>query len=261
MLQLLLVVAAAAAPMPPPGLTQIEARVSVSVTARRLLSVAAEVPRREAHESGLPLAIDVRGTEHPEIVIDLERIGDLPTGEPEAQYARALSRAAIAAPIALIEAEQAARQWAAQILVEAAVGDVELSRALRAAEMAPVIAAPELSRCAQFLTRFEKDPEAAWWVIENGGVAPREAVRLTAVEDLFALRAAAIRALTAPPEGPYVELGGRRYLGSLARAAYRLRAPGAIEAARESLGAFDTIGVPSLRYALIQWRQIPPSRP
>jgi hypothetical protein len=39
------------------------------------------------------------------------------------------------------------------------------------------------------------------------------------------------------------------------RAAYRLRAPGALERLRESLGAFDTVGVGSLSAAISRWRR------
>ncbi|MBI3566259.1 MAG: hypothetical protein HY079_13770, partial [Elusimicrobia bacterium] len=135
LLPLLLAVAAApaasaagpSAPPPPPAVVRLEARLSVSAAARRLLLAVEAVPRRETRESGLPLAVDERGGAKPEIVADLLRLDDLPPGEAEAEYARALARAAIAAPLPLIEAEQACRQWTAQVLVEAAAEDPGLS--------------------------------------------------------------------------------------------------------------------------------------
>lgn len=253
----LLVARAAAAPAPPPDASRLEARLSASATARRLLVAAGSAPRRETHGSGLPLAVDERGGERPEIVVDLERLPDLPPGEAEAEYARALARAAIAAPIPLVEAEQACRQDAAQVLVETAAEDAELSRALRAAELAPAPGALELARSARFLAAFEKDPAAAWAAVETAG-PPREAARLSELEDLYALHAAEIRSRKEPPEGPYARLGDKRYPAALVRAAWRLRAPGTLEAARESLGAFDTVGVAPLRAAIARWRRALP---
>jgi hypothetical protein len=185
--------------------------------------------------------------------VDLERLGGLPRGEAEAEYARALARAAIASPVALVEAEQAARHWTAAVLVENAPEDAALSRALRAAERAPGPAAPVLDGAAAFLDQFERDPNAAYASVESG--LPRDAVRLTDLEDLFALRAAEIRALQEAPAAPYVLFGGRRYPGALARAAYRLREPGALARLREALGAFDTVGVAPLSDALKRWRR------
>lgn len=247
-------VAAAAAPPPPPAVVRLEARLSVSAQARRLLTADGAVPRVEARESGLPLAADVRGGTKPEIVVDAVRVDALPPGEAEAEYARALARAALAAPLPLIEAEQAAVQWTAQVLVEAAAEDDGLSKALRDAEASPAADAPELARAARFLARFEKDPVSAWAWVESEPPA-RGAARLVELEDLLALRGAELRALSAPPEGPYGELGGRRYPSRLVRDAWRMRAPGALAAAREALGAYDTAGVAPLRAALARWRR------
>ena len=228
--------------------------LSPSLTARRLLAADFDVPRREAHGSGLPLAVDERGGASPEIVFDLERLARLPPGEAEAEYARALARAEIAAPVPLVEAEQAERQWTAQVLVEAAAEDAKLSQSLSAAERKPDSKAVVLNRAAVFVVQFERDPNGAYAAVESGA-PPREAVRLTDLEDLLVLRAAEIRALTEPPDGPYAALGGRRYPGPLVRAAYRLRAPGTLERLREALGAFDTVGVVPLQEAIKRWRR------
>jgi len=251
---LLLASFAAAAPEPA-AVTRLEATLSSSVTARRLLLAAAEAPRREAHASGLPYAVDERGAEKPEIVVDLERLGGLPPGEAEAEYARALARAAIAAPIPLIEAEQASGLWTAAVLAELSLEDAALSRVFRDAERTPAAGAPVLGRAAAFLAQFERGPENAYWLVESGAGFPREAARLTDVEDLFALHGAEIRALKAPPDGPYGALGGRRYPAALVRAAFRLRAPGALARARESLGAYDVVGAAALRETLVRLRR------
>ena len=92
--------------------------------------------------------------------------------------------------------------------------------------------------------------------MESGAGSPLEAVRLTDLEDLFALRAAEVRALKAPPEGAYAALGGRRYPGALVRAAFRLRSPGALARLREALGAFDTVGIEPLIDAIKRWRRV-----
>ncbi len=251
---LLTAVLAAAAPPAPPAVVSLEARLSVSPLARRLLLAAADAPRRETRDSGLPRAVDERGGAKPEVVVDLERLDGLPPGEAEAEYARALARAAIAAPLPLVEAEQACRQWTAQVLVETALEDAAVSKALRAAETAPSPAAPELARAARFLAAFEKLPASAWAAVE-AEPSSRDAARLLELEDLHALRGAALAALREPPEDPYAVLAGRRYPAKLVRAAMSLRAPGALAAARESLGAFDTAGVAPLRTALTRWRR------
>ena len=231
------------------------AALSPSATGRRLLAACADVPVREAHGSGLPLAVDVRGGATPEIVIDLERLPHLPPGEADAEYARALARASIAAPVPLVEEEQAERQWAAQVILELAADDEGLSKALHGAELKPAAAAVVLDRSAVFLDQFERDPYEAYWAVESGAGLPREAARLTALEDMFSLRAADIRALKEAPSGAYVPLGGRRYPGTLARAAYRLREPGSLEKLREALGAFDTVGVVPFSDAIKRWRR------
>ena len=238
-----------------PAAALLAAALSPSLTARRLLAADFDVPRREAHVSGLPLAIDVRGGASPEIVFDLERAAALPPGEAEAEYARALALAAIAAPVPLVEAEQAARQWTAQILVEASAENPALSKALKSVEERPFPAYAALGRASAFLVRFERDPKDAYWSVESDPSLPREAARLTDVEDQFALRAAEIRALPEVPAGPYGVLSGRRYPGTLVRAAWRLRAPGTLERLRESLGAYDTVGVVPFADAIKRWRK------
>ncbi|MDE2141708.1 MAG: hypothetical protein KGJ84_04780 [Elusimicrobia bacterium] len=253
---LLLAASAAAAPEPA-AVTRLEARLSASATARRLFLAAETAPRREAHASGLPFAVDERGAAAPEIVVDLERLPDLPPGEAEAEYARALARAAIAAPLPLVEAEQAERVWTASILAELALTDAETARALRAAETRPASGSPVLSGAAAFLDLFERSPDAAYWSAEPG--APRGAARLTELEDLFALHAADLRALAAPPDGPYGVLGGRRYPAALVRAAWVLRAPGALARAREALGAYDVVGAAALHDDLVRFRRTPPA--
>jgi hypothetical protein len=244
---------AAAAPEAP-AVTRIEAALSSSAVARRLLAASAGVARREAHASGLPLAVDERGAERPEIVVDLERLRGLPPGEAEAEYALALARASIAAPTPLIEAEQACWLWTAEILVERAADEAALSDALLAAGLKPAPGAPALSRAAAFIAQFERGSSGAYWFVESDGL-PREAARLAELEDLFALHAAEIRALGAPPSGPYGELSGRRYPAALVRAAYRLREPGALARVREALGAYDVVGAASLNAALVRWRR------
>jgi len=258
---LLLASLAAAAPEPaPPAATRLEAALSSSAAARRLLAAAGNVPRREARASALPFAVDERGGDAPEIVLDLTRLGRLPPGEAEAEYARALAGAAIAAPTPLVEVEQARWQWTAEILLQLAAGDAALSRALRDAGNRPAPGAPALNRAAAFLAQFELGPEHAYWLVESGADLPRDAARLTDVEDLFALRAAEIRAQKAPPDGPYGTLAGRRYPLTLARAAFRLRAPGALAGLREALDAYDTVGLAPLHDALVRWRRALPAR-
>ena len=244
---------AAAAVAPPSEAVRLEAELSSSPTARRLLLAAGDAPRREAHASGLPLAVDARGDAKPEIVVDLRRLRDLPSGEAEAEYAGALARAAVAAPIPTIEAEQACRLWTAQILVEMALQDPALSGALRAAQAKPVPGAVSLNRAAAFLSAFEKSPADAYWLVETGLAGG--AARFSDVEELFVLHGAEIRAMTAEPEGPYGTLAGRRYPAALVRAAFRLRGPGAIERLREALGAYDVVGAAALHESDVRWRR------
>ncbi|MDE2490582.1 MAG: hypothetical protein KGM24_07015, partial [Elusimicrobia bacterium] len=123
LLALLLAAPARAAEPAPPESVRLEAALSASAAARRLLVSDADVPRVEAHASGLPFAVDVRGGGSPEIVLDLERLRALPEAEALAEYADALARAAIAAPVPLVEAAQASRQQAVQVLVELAAVD------------------------------------------------------------------------------------------------------------------------------------------
>jgi hypothetical protein len=232
-----------------------DAALSPSLTARRLLAADAAVPRVEAHASGLPFPIDVRGGASPEIVLDLERLRDLPPREARAEYARALALAAIASPVPLVEAEQAARQWTAQVLLENAAEVPALAKELRAAELKPSPGETVLGRAAAFIARFERDPGEAYWSVESDGSLPPEAVRLTDLEDLFLLRAAELRALKEAPAGPYAPLGGRRYRGAVVRAALRVGAPGEVERLREALGSFDTVGVEPFKNAIFRWRR------
>lgn len=254
---LLLPAALAAAAPPPPDVTRLEARLSAAAAGRRLLLAAGDAPRREARKSGLPLAVDERGGPKPEIVLDLDRLGELPPGEPEAEYALALCRASIAAPLPLVDVEQACLLRTAEILVQLAPADIALSQALKAVEEKPAPAAPALGRAGAFLAQFELGPERAYWLVESGAL-PREAVRLTDVEDLFTLHAADLRALKSPPDDPYGVLAGRRYPARLVRAAYQLRAPGELERLREALGSFDVVGAESLRLSLLAWRRSSP---
>ncbi|OGS38265.1 MAG: hypothetical protein A2506_02415 [Elusimicrobia bacterium RIFOXYD12_FULL_66_9] len=247
---------AASAAAPAPSLVvRLEASLSESEFARRLLVATESVPRHEVHAAGLPRAVDVRGGGRPEIVLDLVKVEELPAAELTAQYALALARAAVAAPVPLVEAEQAAWQWTAQILVERAAEDPALSAVLARAQLRPEKDAPVLSRAAAYLALFERDPRAFYWAVESGGGFPREAVRLTDLEDLVALRGREIAALERAPQGVYGELGNRRYPVSLVRAAFALRSGGQLVRLREALGAYDTAGIPSLRAALTRWRR------
>lgn len=233
----------------------LDAALSPSATVRRLLAADAAVPRIEARASGLPYAIDVRGGDSPEIVLDAERTRDLPRREAQAQYVRALSLAAVASPVPLVEAEQAARQWTAQALLENAAADPELTGALLAAQKRPPRRPGVFDSAADFIVRFERDPQEAYRSVESDESVSREAVRLTELEDFLAVRAAELRALQAPPAGPYVSFGGRRYPGALARAAFSLRAVGAVERVREALASFDVVGVEPFKNAIYRWRR------
>jgi hypothetical protein len=240
---------------PPPVIAQIEQSVAQSQFGRRLLVAAGEVSRRETHSSGLRFAIDVRGGESPELVIDLARTPKLPPGEAQAEYALSLSKAAIASPIALVEVEQACWQNTALVLMEMALSDATISKALREAEQHSIPGADVLNKAAAYLARFEAMPEDAWWRIESGADLPRGAVRLTDLEDLFTLHGLEIRDLPKPPQGHYVDFNGRRYLSTLIGIAYFVRAPGTLERLREALGAYDTVGVLTFRTALVGWRR------
>jgi len=251
----LLAASLAAAAPEPSAVVRIEAMLSTSESARRILVAVEAVTRREAHAAGLSSAVEVRGGSRPEIVLDLVKVAELPEAEFAAQYALALARAAVAAPVPLIEAEQAAWQWAAQVLVERAVEDPALSAVLARAQLRPEPEHPVLSRAAAYLTLFEREPKDFYWAVESDSRLPREAVRLTDLEDLFALRAREIAALERAPQGVYGELGGRRYPAPLVRAAFALRSGGELVRLREALGAYDTVGIPSVRAALTRWRR------
>jgi hypothetical protein len=249
---LLLACAAPASAVPAAEAVRLEAALSVSVTARRLLVADAEVPRAEPPSSRLPRAVDVRGGRRPEIVLDLARLRRAPRAEALAEYARALAVAAIAAPLPLVEAEQAERQWTARVLVETAAEDPELSRALDAALKRPDARAPELSRAAAFLRLFADDPAAAYWSVESSA---RGAARLTDLEDFYAQRGRALRSLKAVPPGPYAVLDGRRYPSARVRAALAVRGGGELTRLREALGSYDSVGVAPLRDAYARWRR------
>lgn len=245
---------AAAAPEPSAAV-RVEAELSTSETARKLLIATESVPRREVHDAGGGDAVEVRGGARPEIVLDLVKIARLTAPEVAAQYALALGRAAVAFPVPLVEAEQAAWQWAVQVLVERAADAPALSAVLARAQSKPEPECPVLSRAAAYLTFFERDPRAFYWEVESGSGLSREAVRLTDLEDLFIARGREIAALEAIPLGVYGELGGRRYPAPLIRAAYRLRAGGELVRLREALGSYDSVGISSLRAALTRWRR------
>ena len=260
---------------------RIEAQAAASLTARRLFSATRSVPRREVRVSGLTDAIGVRGGAKPELVFDAARLGGLSETEAELLLVLGLSRAALAFPIPVVEAEQAAWQKTLLFALERGAGDAvfgaRLAKAVREAGASsdaldrsalpprtpweasetPVLKLPRgvLARTALLLHLFEGDPERFYWTIEAGTSWPRGSARLSELEDLYALRAREIASLKAPPEGPYATLGGRRYSAALVRTAYLLRGTGEVEALRESLEAYDTIGLASVRIAINRWRR------
>ncbi|MDD5304415.1 MAG: hypothetical protein PHS14_15060 [Elusimicrobia bacterium] len=263
-------------------LSRLEAQASASPVARRLFAVTRRVPRREVRGSGLPDAIGVRGGANPEIVFDALRLPQ--TSETDAELLLVLNaaRAALAFPIPIVEAEQAAWQRTLQFAVERGAEDPAgfgarlakaeseggaRSDALDRSTLPPrtpwepsetaVLKLPDgvLERAGLLLHLFENDPERFYWAIEAGTAWPRGSARLGELEDLYALRAKEIAALKAPPEGPYATLGGRRYPAPLVRAAFLLRGTGEAERLRESLEAYDSVGLASMRVAANRWRR------
>lgn len=170
---LVLLAALASAAAPPEAAVRLEDALRPSRLARRLLVSCAGVPRVEARDSGLPLAVDVRGGGRPEIVLDLARLSRLPEAEARAQHARALARAALGPAAALLEGEQASRQWTARVLAEAAAGDPVLAEALAKAGRE----SPTLARAAADLSLYEEDPQAFLRRVEDDE-AERGAPRL-----------------------------------------------------------------------------------
>ncbi len=263
-------------------LARLEAQASASPAARRLFAATRAVPRREVRGSGLLDAIGVRGGARPEIVLDALRLPD--TGETDAELLLVLNsaRALLAFPIPVVEAEQAAWQRTLLFAVERGAEDPSgfgarlakavreggaRSEALERSALPPrtpwepsetaVLKLPDdaLSRAGLLLHLLEADPQRFYWAVEAGTAWPRGAARLAELEDLYALRAKDIAALPAPPEGPYAVLGGRRYPAPLVRTAFLLRGTGEVERLRESLEAYDTVGLASARVAINRWRR------
>lgn len=239
-----------------------------SATFRRLEAATAHLPRREIRGSELEQAVDARGGDSPALVFDQARLPALKGAEAQVVTALALARAELAFPLPVVEAEQAAWQNTLRVLVEAAAEDAALSRALdgayraaaplleaarRADPGAPLrLPASPLARAGVYLRLFESSPERFHKAIED---AAPGAMRLAEIEDLFALRARELAALRAAPVGPYAELGGRRYPAALVRAALRLRGTGELERGRETLAAYDRVGVVETQEAFAAWRR------
>lgn len=263
-------------------ISRLESLASASPAARRLFAATRGVPRREVRGSGLPDPIGVRGGARPELVFDALRLAD--TGEADAEILLVLNsaRALLAFPLPVVEAEQAAWQRTLLYAVERGAEDPagfgarlakaareggQRSEALERSALPPrspwepaetaVLRLPEsaLARAGLLLHLLEADPQRFYWALEAGTAWPRGSVRLSELEDLYALRAKEIAALEAPPEGPYAVLGGRRYPASLVRAAFLLRGSGEVERLRESLEAYDTVGLASARVAINRWRR------
>ncbi|MCM2304330.1 MAG: hypothetical protein NDJ72_06475 [Elusimicrobia bacterium] len=262
--------------------SRLQAQASASPAARRLFAATRWVPLREVSGSGLPDPIGVRGGGRPEIVFDALRLPD--TGETDAELLLVLNsaRAMIAFPVPIVEAEQAAWQKTLLFAAERGAEDPAVfgarlakaareagarSEALERSTLPPrtpwepsetaVLRLPDgaLARAGLLLHLIETDPQRFYWAIEAGTAWPRGAARLSEIEDLYALRAKDIAALEAPPEGPYAILGGRRYPSPLVRTAFLLRGSGEIERLRESLEAYDTVGLAGVRVAINRWRR------
>ncbi len=264
------------------AIARLEAAVSPSLAARRLLAATGRVPRLESRNSGLPEAIAARPGAEPAIVFDPARLPDLAESDAAVLFILALARAELGFPVPTVEAEQAAWQKTVIFCAELGAEDPRgfgkiLARAAReqgerftalknsmipvrtpwAATEIPVLALPEgaLARAGLLLVLFERDPQDFYWAVEAGSPWPSESARLSELEDLFALRAGDIAALSAAPQGPYASLGAHRYRGALVRAAYRLRGTGEIERLRESLEAYDSVGLLAVKPAINRWRR------
>ncbi len=263
-------------------LARLQAQAEASPTARRLFAATRRVPRREVRGADQADAIGVRGAEKPEIVLDALRLKD--TTETNALILLVLNaaRAELAFPIPVVESEQAA--WQKTLLFSAELGAEDpagfgaaIARAYReqgskaeALERSslpartpwepsetPVLKLPldPLTRVGLLLYLFDRDPKRFYWAVEGGTAWPRGTARLSELEDLYALRAKELAALKAAPEGPYATLGGRRYPAPLVRAAFLLRGTGEVERLRESLEAYDTVGLAGVRVAVNKWRR------
>lgn len=265
---------------------RVEASASASPTARRLLAATRRVPRRQTRHSGLRDAIGTRGGENPELVFDAARLPRVTEIEAEILLMLNLARAELAFPLPIVEAEQAAWQKALRFAVERGAEDPGFGRLLaakvreqgaraearRRSALPPktpwepsetaVVAMPDdfLDRVGLLLHELERDPKLFYRAVEVGTPWPRGTERLVELEDLFALRSREIAALNRAPEGPYAELGGRRYPASLVRAAFLLRGSGRVEALRESLEAYDTLGLAAVRVAINRWRRAVPAK-
>lgn len=263
-------------------LARLEAQASSSPAARRLFAATRSVPRREVRGSGLPDPIGVRGDAKPELVFDALRLPQTTEDEAELLLVLNSARAALAFPLPVVEAEQAAWQKALLFAVERGAEDpagfgARLARAAREGASraealqrsalpprtpwepaeTPVLRLPPgvLARAGLLLHLLETDPPRFYWTVEAGTPWPRGTVRLSELEDLCALRAKELAALTAAPEGPYATLGGRRYPSALVHAGFRLRGTGEVERLREALEAYDAVGLASARVAINRWRR------
>lgn len=263
-------------------LARLEARASSSPAARRLFAASRHVPRREVRGSDLRDPIGVRGDAKPEIVLDALRLADTSEDDAELLLVLSAARALLAFPLPVVEAEQAAWQKALQFAVERGAEDpagfgARLAKAARdgaarsdallrstipprtpwepAETSALRLPDGALARAGLLLHLLETDPQRFYWTIEAGTPWPRGAVRLAEVEDLYALRAKEIAALSSAPAGPYATLGGRRYPAPLVHAAFMLRGTGEVERLRESLEAYDSVGLASAGVAINRWRR------
>lgn len=263
-------------------LSRIETQAKASPVARRLFAATRHVPRREVRYSGLADAINMRGGAKPEFVFDSVRLPELTETDAELLLVLNCARASFAFPIPIVEAEQAAWQMTLHFAVERGVEDpagfgARLAKVVREAGArsdalersalpsrtpweppeTPVLKLPAgaLDRAGLLLHLLERDPQRFYWTIEAGTAWPRGSARLAELEDLYALRAREIAALKVPPEGPYTTLGGRRYQAPMVRAAFLLRGTGDVERLRESLEAYDSIGLASVRVAVDRWRR------
>ncbi len=261
---------------------RLEASASSSAVARRLFAATRRVPRREVRGSGLLDAIGVRGGAQPEIVLDALRLPETSEASAELLLVLNSARAFLAFPIPIVEAEQNAWQRTLLFAAERGAEDpagfgAHLAKAVREAGArsdalersalpprtpwepaeTPALKLPAgaLERVGLLLHLFERDPQRFYWAIEAGTSWPRGSARLAELEDLYALRAHDIAALKAPPSGPYATLGGRRYPAPLVHAAFQLRGTGEVERLRESLEAYDSVGLVAVRVAINRWRR------